>query len=231
MSNGMVTAVTDTFSSQILQLIYNGNQLTGGGTSGTSDINWQGRLQSACRRSQRHLVGDCQSGNNGGAFAEICIANLYANQGTTNAYAADAYYYFSMFRGSPGIYLTEDMERSTNTGSAFVAGGGDIPSLTSQLWGNFNWLGQDNGRFLLRETPVDTQVGGNGPKEVALLTTGQLAGQYECKYDFAGDLNSLHFAGWCSTTLSTNIGLWLIHPAASIFPPARSIRKSSARLT
>ena len=40
MSNGIVTAVIDTYSSQILQLTYNGDQLTGGGTSSTSDINW-----------------------------------------------------------------------------------------------------------------------------------------------------------------------------------------------
>src|SRR5579863_9400844 len=43
MSNGIVTAVIDTYSSQILQLIYNGNQLTGGGTGGNNDINWQGQ--------------------------------------------------------------------------------------------------------------------------------------------------------------------------------------------
>jgi hypothetical protein len=30
-------------------------------------------------------------------------------------------------------------------------------------------------------------------------------------------LNCLHFAGWCSTTLSTNIGLWMIHPSREYF--------------
>jgi hypothetical protein len=90
--------------------------------------------------SQRRPLGDVNATNNG-AFAEICIANLYANQGTTNAYAADAYYYFAMFRGSPGIYVTEDMERSTNTGSAYVAGGADIPSLTSEALGQLQLAG------------------------------------------------------------------------------------------
>jgi len=220
MSNGIVTAVIDTYSSQILQLIYNGNQLTGGGTGSTSDINWQGQGPVGVQEGANGVLSVIVNpATNGGAFAEICIANLYANQGSTNVYSADAYYYFSMFRGSPGIYVTEDMERSTNTGSAFVAGGADIPSLTSQLWGRFNWLGQDNGRFLLRQSPSDTAVGGinNSPKEVSLLTSGLLAGQFECKYDYSGDLNSLHFAGWASTGLSTNIGLWLVHPSREYF--------------
>jgi hypothetical protein len=218
MANGIVTAVISIYSSQILQLTYNGNQLTGGGTGGNDDINWQGQGPVGVQEGANGVLSYV---TNNGNFAEICIANLYANQGTTNVYAADAYYYFSMFRGSPGIYVTEDMERSTNTGSAFVAGGADIPSLTSELWGSFNWLGQDNGRFLLRETPADADAAvagiNNAPKEVTLLDQGLLAGQFECKYDFAGDLNSLHFAGWCSTGLSTNIGLWLIHPSREYF--------------
>ena len=216
MSNGIVTAVIDTYSSQILQLTYNGNQLTGGGTGSTDDINWQGQAPSGVEEGANGILSVIVNpATNNGGFAEICIANLYANHGTTNAYAADAYYYFAMFQGSPGIYVTEDMERNTNA----VAGGADIPSLTSQLWGNFNWLGQDNGRFMLRQSPSDPAVGGinNSPKEVTLLTSGLLAGQFECKYDYAGDLNSLHFAGWCSTTLSTNIGLWLIHPSREYF--------------
>jgi len=222
LANGMVTVVIDTYSSQILELNYNGNQLTGGGTSSTSAINWQGQGPTGVQEGANGVLSVIVNpATNNGAFAEICIANLYANQGTTNVYAADAYYYFAMFRGSPGIYVTEDMERSTNTGSAFVAGGADIPSLTTELWGGFNWLGQDNGRFLLRETPADGNAAiagiNNAPKEVTLLSQGLLAGQFECKYDFAGDLNSLHFAGWCSTGLSTNIGLLLIHPSREYF--------------
>jgi rhamnogalacturonan endolyase len=212
MSNGIVTVVISIYSSQILELIYNGNQVTGGGTGSTDDINWQGQAPSGVQEGANGVLTYV---TNNGNFAEICIANLYANQGTTNAYAADAYYYFSMFRGSPGIYVTEDMERNTNA----VAGGADIPSLTSQLWGSFNWLGQDNGRFMMRQSPADTAVGGinNSPMEVTLLTSGRLAGQFECKYDYAGDLYSLHFAGWASTGLSTNIGLWLIHPSREYF--------------
>ena len=214
MSNGIVTAVIDTYSSQILQLNYDGNQLTGGGTGSTSDINWQGQAGSAVQEGANGILTMV---TNNGNFAEIEIANLYANQGTTNAYAADAYYYFTMFSGSPGIYVTEDMERNTNA----PAGGADIPSLTSELWSGFDWLGQDNGRFLRREAPADADAAtpgiNNAPKEVTLLNQGVLAGQFECKYDYSGDLNALHFAGWATSDLNTNIGLWLIHPSHEYF--------------
>jgi len=218
LANGIVTVVIDTYSSQILSFTYNGNQVTGGGTGGNDDINWQGQAPAGVQEGANGVLTIL---TNTGDFAEIQIANLYSNQGTTNAYAADAYYYFAMFSGSPGIYVAEDMERSTNTGSASVAGGADIPSLTCQLWGTATWLGQDNGRFLLRETPADSAAAipgiNNCPKEVTLLDQGLLSGQFECKYDFSGDLNALHFAGWATDTLSTNIGFWLIHPSREYF--------------
>jgi len=216
MANGIVTAVISIYSSQILQLTYNGQQVTDGGTAGNGAFYWQGSDQTGAEQTGGYgiLSVVVNPATNGGDDAEICIANLYASQDDTNAYAADAYYYFDMFRGSPGIYVTEDMERTTNA----PAGGGGVPSLTCKLWTNFNWLAQDTGRNLLRESAADADdaISGinNAPKEVTLLQTGQLAGQFECKYDFSGDLGLLHFAGWCSTDLTTNFGLWLIRPSS-----------------
>ena len=92
LANGMVTVVIDTYSSQILELNYNGNQLTGGGTSSTSAINWQGQGPTGVQEGANGVLSVIVNpATNNGAFAEICIANLYANQGTTNVYAADAY--------------------------------------------------------------------------------------------------------------------------------------------
>ncbi len=217
MANGIVTAVISINSSQILQLTYLGHQVTSGGTAGNSAFYWQGQNAVGEQTGANGILSvEVNPATNGGNSAEIRIANLYANQGNTNAYVADAYYYFAMFRGSPGIYVAEDMERTTNA----PAGGADIPSFTCKLNGSFfNWLAQDNGRNLLRQGPSDTSVGGinNSPKEVSLLTSGQLAGQFECKYDYAGDLGLLHFVGWCSTTLTPNFGLWMIHPSREYF--------------
>jgi len=220
MANGVVTAVINYNTSQILQLTYLGHQITAGGTAGNSAFYWQGQNSVGEQTGANGILSVVVNpATNSGNFAEICIANLYANQGSTNAYVADAYYYFAMGRGSPGLYVAEDMERSTNTGSA-VAGGADIPSLTGKMDGSFfNWMGQDTGRHMLRQSPSDTAISGinNSPKEVTLLTSGLLAGQFECKYDYSGDLNALHFFGWCSTTLSPNFGAWMIHPSSEYF--------------
>jgi autotransporter-associated beta strand protein len=219
MANGIVTAVIGSSSSQILQLTCNGQQVTDGGTGGTSAFYWQGTAQNGAEQTGAGGILSvlADPANNGGNSAEISIANLYANQSTTNAYAADAYYYFCMFRGSPGIYVAEVMNRTTN----FPAGAADIPSFTCKLGTNFNWLAQDNGRNMLRESLADANSAtagiNNAPKEVTLLNQGVLAGQFECKYDYSGDLGLLNFVGWCSTGLATNFGLWLIHPSREYF--------------
>jgi rhamnogalacturonan endolyase len=214
MDNGIVTAVISINSSQILELSYLGHQVTDGGTGDTDAFYWQGQSTAGEETPINGILSvPVNCATNGGNSAEISIANLYTNQGTNSPFVADAYYHFTMFRGSPGIYATEIMSRTTSTPS----GGADIPSFTCKLDGSFfNWLAQDNGRNLLRETPTesDNATAGinNAPKEVTLLNQGLLAGQFECKYDYAGDLGLLHFIGWCSTNQTTNFGLWMVHP-------------------
>ncbi|MGD1083981.1 MAG: polysaccharide lyase family protein [Verrucomicrobiota bacterium] len=214
MANGIVTAVISMNSSQILELTYLGHQVTAGGTGGTDAFYWQGQSSAGEETPINGIVTVVVNpATNSGDSAEISIANLYTNQGTNSPFVADAYYHFSMFRGSPGIYAAEIMSRTTNT----PGGGADIPSFTCKLNGDFfAWLAQDNGRSLLRETPTesDNATSGinNAPKEVTLLNQGLLAGQFECKYDYAGDLGLLHFIGWCSTNQTTNFGLWMVHP-------------------
>ena len=205
MANGIVTAKIQISTAQILQLTYLGVQVTDGGTAGNSAFYWQGPSGGSDT-----LTTIVDPSTNSGNWAMIRLNDYLTN----NAANADAYRYFAMFRGSPGIYVTEDMERNTNAPS----GGGGIPSLTCKLNGIFQWLGQDTGRFLPREGLSDTQIAvNNGPKEVTLITTGPLAGQFECKYDFSGDLNYLRFMGWCTTNRSTNFGFWMIHPSREYF--------------
>ena len=133
LSNGIVSVVIDTYSSQILQLFYNGNQLTDGGSA----MYWQGQGHTGEQTGTHGVLSVIVNpATNGGAFAEICIANLYTNQRFARClFGGCRYYYFSMFRGSPGIYVTEDMERDKNA----VAGGADIPQFDLlTFWGNFN---------------------------------------------------------------------------------------------
>ena len=142
LANGIVTAQINISTAQIFQLTYLGVQVTGGGTAGNSAFYWQGPSGGSDT-----LTTIVDPSTNGGNWAMIRL-NDYLTNNTANA---DAYRYFAMFRGSPGMYVTEDMERTTNAPS----GGGGIPSLTCKLGGSiFQWLGQDTGRFLLRESSV-----------------------------------------------------------------------------
>src|SRR5579871_4154870 len=222
MANGIVTAQIQISTAQILQLTYNGFQVTDGGTSGTSAFYWQGSSGSSDT-----LATIVDPSTNGGNYAEIQLTDNYLNSGAN----ANAYRYFAMFRGSPGIYVAQSMWHATN----MPAGGVGIPSLTCKLGSDiFNWLGQDTGRNLLmpRTADLNAAVGGinNAPKEVTLLEQGQLAGRFDCKYDYSGDLGSLGFSGWCSTNQTTNFGLWMIHPSNEYFSDGPMHREILAQM-
>jgi hypothetical protein len=134
----------------------------------------------------------------GGDFAEIALVNLAVNSGN----GVDAHRHFAMFCGSPGLYVTQIFTRDSNTPAAGV----DMSSLTCKLasYNILNWIAQDGAdpRNLRMPTPADNSSGGinHSPKEVTLLTSGSLIGQFGCKYDYAGDLGSLTTTGWCSTS-------------------------------
>lgn len=222
MANGIVTAEIQISTAQILQLSYNGFQVTDGGTSGTSAFYWQGNSGSSDT-----LTTIVDPSTNGGNYAEVELTDNYTNSGAN----ANAYRYFAMFRGSPGIYVAQAMWHTTN----MPAGGLGIPSLTCKLGADiFNWLGQDTGRNLLmpRIADLNAAVGGinNAPKEVTLLEQGQLAGRFDCKYDYSGDLGSLGFSGWCSTNQTTNFGLWMIHPSNEYFSDGPMHREILAQM-
>jgi rhamnogalacturonan endolyase len=220
LANGVVTAKIKTSTAQILQYTYNGFQVTDGGTAGNNGFYWQG--SSGSSDTWTTIVNPS---TNGGNWAMIQIFDSYTNSGAN----ADAYRYFALFRGSPGIYSCEVMAHT----ASMPAGGIDIPSLTGKLGDDiFNWLAQDTGRNQLMQRTSDTTISGinNAPKEVTLITTGQLAGRFDCKYDFSGDLGALGFSGWCSTNQVTNFGLWVVHPSNEYFSDGPMHREILAQM-
>jgi rhamnogalacturonan endolyase len=220
MANGVVAAQIKISTAQILQLTYNGVQVTDGGTAGNNGFYWQG--DSGSSDTWTTVVNPS---TNGGNFAVIQMFDSNSNSGAN----ADAYRYFALFRGSPGLYVSQVMRHT----AAMPAGGLSIPSLTCKLGADiFNWLGQDTGRNLLMQRVSDATIGGinNSPKEVSLLTQGQLAGRFDCKYDFSGDLGSLGFSGWCSTNRTSNFGLWMVHPSNEYFTDGPMHREILAQM-
>ncbi len=219
-SNGIVSAQINIATAQILQLGYNGFQVTDGGVAANNGAYWQGPSGSSDTLA---IMADPST--NGGNFAMIQLFDSITN----NASNADAHRYFAMFRGSPGIYAAQVMRHT----SLMPAGNLGVPSLTCKLGsGIFNWLAQDTGRNKLMEGGSDTVLGGinNATKEVSLITSGPLAGQFDNKYDYSGDLGSLGFSGWCSTNQTTNFGLWMVHPSNEYFADGPMHREILAQM-
>jgi hypothetical protein len=178
MANGIVTAVIDIATSQILQLTYDGKQVTDGGTAANSAFYWQGQNSVGEQTGADGILSVVTDpSTNGGNSAEIMISDIYTNHTATTDSPDDAYRHFAMFRGSPGIYVTQVMSRP----STYPAGGADIPSFTCKLGSNiFNWLAQDAaGQNTLMPTDSTTPwtAGINfSPKEVTRITSGLLDG-------------------------------------------------------
>jgi autotransporter-associated beta strand protein len=217
MSNGIVTAVIDINTAQVLTLTYAGYQVTSGGTGADDDFFWQGQ----------NSVGEQTGGfgvltvvanpaTNSGTEADIMISDLYSNHTSSTDSPDDAYHHYTMFQGSPGLYVTEVMARP----NTYPAGGADIPSFTAGLSGSpFNWIAQDGaGQNVLMPTDSTTNwvAGINySPKEVTLVNSGLLNGRFNCKYNYSDDLGLLSVSGWCCNdqTSTPNIGIWAIRPS------------------
>jgi rhamnogalacturonan endolyase len=206
MANGIVTALIRIGTAQILRLTYDGIQATNGGRRGDSGFYWQGAFP-----TDDTLVIVADPAANGGNYAEIDLEEPASATGK----ARDAHRHFSMLRGSPGIYVTAIVTRGPNAPAGEASTGSFTCKLGDTPW---NWLAQDGADPRFQAMPGDfTSVGDVEacPKEVVLMTSGSFAGQFECKYDFAGDMGALTTTGWCSTT--ADIGLWLLHASNEYF--------------
>ncbi|MGC3991190.1 MAG: polysaccharide lyase family protein [Chthoniobacteraceae bacterium] len=208
LNNGIVSAEIKIATAQLIYLNYNGTQFTDGYyASSNGCFYWQGTSGSSDT-----LVTVADPATNGGNYAEIDLEDPAANSGN----GADAHRHFTLFRGASGVYVTEIITRS----SSMAAGGVDIPSLTGKLnLTPLNWLASDGSGYDVRSnaTPLsgDTSIGGvnSCPKEVSLITSGSLAGQFDCKYNYAGDLGSLGVTGRCGPSM----GIWIVHPSNEYF--------------
>jgi rhamnogalacturonan endolyase len=217
LANGLVTAVIDIATAQILTLTYAGYQVTSGGTAANDAFYWQGQNSVGEQTGEDGILTVVTNpSSNGGASADIMISDLYSNHTATTDSPDDAYHHFTMFQGSPGIYVTEAMSRP----ATYPAGGADIPSFTGKLASSpFNWLSQDGaGQNVLMPTDsATTWVEGinYSPVEVSLVNSGLLNGRFNCKYNYADDLGLLSVTGWCCNdqTSTPNIGIWVIHPS------------------
>jgi len=205
MANGVVSIVITKVDASIHQIyyIYNNsgslttNQVCAGGARGGM-FYWEfGGFSSGAFTYS--LV------TNSGNYAEVDLFADSATNGTVDIR-------YSMFRGSPGFYVTPIWSHRAQDG----------PQGTGEMRDNiylapiFNWASVDAAR--------DWEIGlGEGhtpafysPGENSLVTTGIRQGIYDDKYKGLADLISLRVWGWSSVSdaaagvVGQNIGIWHI---------------------
>ncbi|WP_195763583.1 polysaccharide lyase family protein [Duganella guangzhouensis] len=152
--------------------------------------------------------GNATINASGSDYAEVKIHSPWSGQ--TKDAAMDVDIYYSLKRGAQGFYVTAVLNHPASYPRVEV---GEWRS-NAYVSPMFDWLSVDALRQRKMPTVDDmassVAVAG-APKEVRMLTTGQYAGQYECKYAYSADLGELSVWGWSST--SKRVGIWMTVPS------------------
>lgn len=118
--------------------------------------------------------------------------------------------HYSLTRGAQGFYAATLLDHPATYPAL------DIGEFRSNAYVSpiFDWLSVDDLRQ--RKMPTSEDMAASvpvpgAPKEVTLLTTGQYAGLFECKYAYSADLGDLDVWGWSST--GKHVGIWMTAPS------------------
>lgn len=143
-----------------------------------------------------------------GDYAEVRVHSPWSGKASDGAMDVDIYY--SLKRGAQGFYVTAMVEHPAAYPRV------DIGEWRSNAYVSpiFDWLSVDAQRQRKMPTLDDMKAAvpvKGAPKEVTQLTTGEYAGQYECKYSYSADLGDLKVWGWSST--KKRVGIWMTVPS------------------
>ncbi len=206
MANGLVSIVITTSSATLYDIYYtynnNGvtatNQVLNGGKDGGM-FYWE--------------LGGFSSGNftyslvtNSGSYAEVDLFADSATNGTVDIH-------YSMFRGSPGFYVTPIWSHRAQDGAM---GTGEMRD-NIYIAPYFNWMSVDAARnFEMGTNETHTVAYWSTAEDSLVVSPGPRQGTYDDKYKGITDLLSLRVWGWSSVSDATvgmvgqNIGIWHI---------------------
>ena len=223
LSNGIVSVKINKTNATITNFTYKGLNLFEGGHGG-GDFYWSWNTPKfGGPHGTATLTVDPAS--NHGDYAEVEIHSPWSKNANDGAMDVDIYY--SLKRGAQGYYVTATMEHPAN-----------YPKLDVGEWRSnayvspiFDWLSVDALRQ--REMPTVEDMAAakpvqGAPKEVTLLTTGQYAGQFECKYSYSADLGDENVWGWSSTT--KHVGIWMTVPSHEYYNGGPMKRELTAHM-
>lgn len=202
LDNGIVAIRINKQNASIGSFRYQGmNLFEGGHNGGQFYWSWNAPAYGGPR-------GNASITASGSDYAEVKIHSPWSGKDKDAAMDIDIYY--SLKRGAQGFYVTAMLSHPASYPRTEV-GEWRSNAYVSPI---FDWLSVDALRQRQMPTVADmanSQPVAGAPKEVRMLTSGQYAGQYECKYAYSADLGDLNVWGWSST--SKRVGIWMTVPS------------------
>lgn len=206
LDNGIVAIRINKADASISRFNYRGlNLFEGGHSGGRFYWSWNAPAYGGPRGTAALTVDPAK---NKGDYAEVTIRSPWSGKAAEAAMDVDVHY--SLKRGAQGYYATAVIDHP----AAYPRT--DLGEWRSNAYISpiFDWLSVDDLRQRKMPTLADTAAAvpvPGAPKEVTRLTTGDYAGQFECKYAYSADLGDLNVWGWSST--GQRVGIWITVPS------------------
>ena len=223
LDNGVVAIRIDKTDASISRFTYKGlNLFEGGHGGGRFYWSWNTPAYGGPRGTATLTVDPA---SNHGDYAEVRIHSPWSGQATDAAMDVDVYY--SLRRGAQGYYVTARLDHPASYPRT------DVGEWRSNAYVSpiFDWLSVDALRQRKMPTVQDMAASilvPGAPKEVRQLTTGEYAGQFECKYSYSADLGDLNVWGWSSTT--KRLGIWMTVPSHEYYNGGPMKRELTAHM-
>jgi rhamnogalacturonan endolyase len=223
LDNGIVAIRIDKTDASISRFTYRGlNLFEGGHGGGRFYWSWNTPAYGGPRGAATLTVDPA---SNHGDYAEVRIHSPWSGQSADAAMDVDVYY--SLRRGAQGYYVTARLDHPASYPRT------DVGEWRSNAYVSpiFDWLSVDALRQRKMPTVADMAASvpvPGAPKEVRQLTTGDYAGQFECKYSYSADLGELNVWGWSST--SRRVGIWMTVPSHEYYNGGPMKRELTAHM-
>ncbi len=214
LDNGIVKAVIDKKTGNILSLVYKGIETMGTAVPGYHG-GWEEEPSLAAQVGGLTDSVTIDPAKNGGARAEISIKGVTKDQVMLTPTAPGGGTYcdieirFTMERGASGLYTYAVFSHPS---SHDAEGIGESRYGIALNKDEFNWISVDADRNLLECTPRDWGTGVViNAKEQRILNQGYYINSVEHKYSYTAVQYTVPAYGWSST--KDHIGIWLINPS------------------
>jgi len=200
--NGIIRAKIDKASAEVSSLIYKGKEM----------IDPKGLYWSMDGGTSYQNPSNCVYSVtvNSTAMVDVACKHSYVS---TDPHAVDIEVHYVLRQGATGLYVYAILDHPASYPAFDDGEWRMVWSMPGDPAHPDNFLLEkvyaDSLRHWKAPTKLDLQNGTTtGIKEIQLLNTGERAGQYECKYEYALEYYKVGTYGWASDVY--NIGGWIV---------------------